>query len=191
MLPVMIVRFYMGWFEMLVIDLPADRGVVLVDFGVLRGRPARAVPAQLETIHPVPAGPDGGRRGADHHQHQGRFRGADRISDGVRAHRQVRRAEDNACELTVPPPQRMASLCRAGRGIRISGDRGLRDPVLQLPGDSVPAALRGRLLLGRRHHVVGRISGQAGLRARARTSLPVARKPPKHKLYSSGLSPAS
>ena len=38
MLPVMIVRFYMGWFQMMLLDSAVDYRVVLVGFGVLHGR---------------------------------------------------------------------------------------------------------------------------------------------------------
>ena len=68
MLPVMIVRYLHGLVRDAADRFAADRGVVLVDFGVLRGRAAGAVPEHLETVHVVPAGADGGGRGADHHQ---------------------------------------------------------------------------------------------------------------------------
>ncbi len=168
-LPVMIVRFYMGWFEMVVIDLPLIAAAFWSISAFYLVAQRELFPKSWKrSILFLPA-LAGGRRGADHHQYQGGHRGAGRISDRVCAHRQIWRAEDVAGESAVSPPQRMASLCGTGRGSRVPGDRGLRDPVLQLPGDSVPAAVRGRLLLGRGQHAVERISGQAGLRAPART----------------------
>ena len=57
----------------------ADRGVVLVDFGVLRRGASRAVPQDLEAGVSVSAGADGRGRRADHHQFARGVRGADRI----------------------------------------------------------------------------------------------------------------
>ena len=93
MLPVMIVRFYMGLFQMVMIDLPLimPRSFWSISaFYVVAQR--ELFPKSWKRSHPVSSGPDGGGRGADHHQHQGRHRGAGRISDRVRPHRQVRRA---------------------------------------------------------------------------------------------------
>ena len=43
LLPAMIVRFYQGWFQMLLIDLPLVSGVELLDFRLLHGGAARAL----------------------------------------------------------------------------------------------------------------------------------------------------
>jgi hypothetical protein len=44
--------------------------------------------------------------------------------------------------------------------VRFPGDYRLRDPVVQLPGDSVPAVVRRRLLLGRRTTFVEQYQGK-------------------------------
>ena len=92
----------------------ADRGVVLVDFAVLRGGAARAVPQELEAVDSDAAHADGGGRGADHHQHAGRAGSAVRRGDGFRADAQVRhrRAAGQPGRQEVPPPQRLAALRR-------------------------------------------------------------------------------
>ena len=80
--------------------------------------------------------------------------------------------------IAVPPPQRMAALRRTGRRHVLSGDGDLRDRVVQLPGDSVPAAVRRRILLGRLHDAVGRVSGQAANgSASASWPMPLKNKP--------------
>ena len=90
MLPVMIVRFYMGWFQMLLLDLPliiASFWSISV-FYVMAHR--ELYPEELEAGVPVPAGADGRGRRADDHQCASRARSAVRISDGFRAHAEVR-----------------------------------------------------------------------------------------------------
>ena len=76
MLPVMIVRFYMGWFQMLTIDLP----LIIASFWSISAFYVMAqhelYPEELEADAHAYAGPDGGRRGADDDQYQGRDRSA-------------------------------------------------------------------------------------------------------------------
>ena len=100
MLPVMIVRFYMGWFQMLLIDFPLIVASFwsISAFYVIAHR--ELFPEDLEAGVPVPARADGRRRGADHHQFARGDRGADRISDRFRAHAQVRhRRSSKKCAL--------------------------------------------------------------------------------------------
>ncbi len=68
MLPVMIVRFYMGWFQMLVIDTPliAASFWSISAFYVIAHR--ALFPKTWKRGIPVPARVDGCRRGADHRQ---------------------------------------------------------------------------------------------------------------------------
>ncbi len=65
MLPVMIVRFYMGVFQMVADRLPADCSVVLVYLCVLSVRAEGAVSENLVEIDRLPAHADGGRSGTD------------------------------------------------------------------------------------------------------------------------------
>ena len=101
----------------------ADHRVVLVDFGVLRGRPSRDFPEDLEAGVPVPAGADGGGRGAHHHQfaavlealfgYQTSFARTPKYAIGGT---QKVKLDEHA----VPAPQRLAALCGTGRGHVIS-----------------------------------------------------------------------
>ena len=154
MLPVMIVRFYMGWFEMLLIDLPliAASFWSISAFYVIAHR--ALFPEDLEAGVPVPAGADGGGRGADHHQFARRDRGADRISDRFCAHAQVR----DRRQTQKSAASRTSSTAAAAAGCRTRNSASARfswrwwssrSNRYNLPGDSVPAAVRRRILLGR------------------------------------------
>ncbi len=90
MLPVMIVRFYMGVWQMVFLDLPADHRLVLVDLRLLRDRLSRIAPEDLDTLFAAVADADGDWRRADHHQYPRRFRSALRRRNQLRPHSQVR-----------------------------------------------------------------------------------------------------
>ena len=91
----------------------ADRGVVLVDFAVLRDRAAGAVSQELEALDPDAADADGGGRGADDHQYARGAGSAVRRADRLRAHAEVRhrRPADEPGSEEVPAPQRLAAVC--------------------------------------------------------------------------------
>ncbi len=84
MLPVMIVRFYMGVWQMVFIDLPLIVASFWSISAVLRDGAARAVSQELEALDPAAAHADGGGGGADDHQYARRagsaVRRADRLS---------------------------------------------------------------------------------------------------------------
>src|SRR5580704_37376 len=61
----------------------------------------------------------------------------------------------------------MAAVCRTCCRHLLFDDGCVCDRVLQLSGDPLPDAVRRRLLLGRLHHPVGRVSGQTGMAASA------------------------
>ena len=94
MLPVMIVRFYMGVWQMVLLDLP----LIIASFWSIS---AFYVMAQRE-LHPknwkrsilAAAHADGGRRGADGDQYARRAGGAVRRSERLRPHPEVRHEGD-------------------------------------------------------------------------------------------------
>ena len=90
MLPVMIVRFYMGIWQMVFIDLPliAASFWSISLFYVVAQR--ELYPKNWKRSHPAAADADGGGRGADHHQHARGAGGAVRRGDRLRADAQVR-----------------------------------------------------------------------------------------------------
>src|SRR5260370_1338127 len=93
-----------------------DRRVVLVDLRVLSDGAAAALSEELEAGAGADAGPDGGGRRADGHQHQSRDRGAAGDSEQLRADSEVRRrrSQGEDRERAIPAPQRLAALRRAG-----------------------------------------------------------------------------
>ena len=119
MLPVMIVRFYMGWFQMVTIDLP----LIVASFWSISAFYLMAqheiFPEKLEARRAAAAGADGGGRGADAHQYEGGAGGAVRDREQFRAHAQVChwRSEGEAREHPIPAPQRLAAL--RGTGLRL------------------------------------------------------------------------
>ena len=86
MLPVMIVRFYMGVWQMVFIDLP----LIVASFWSISAfyvvAQRELYPEELEALDSAAAHADGGGRGADHHQHARRAGGAVRRADRLRAH---------------------------------------------------------------------------------------------------------
>ena len=152
MLPVMIVRFYMGWFEMVLIDLPliAASFWSISAFYVVAHRelfpktwkraflflPALMAAGVALTIINIAAV----------------IEALVGYQTGVRAHAQVRdrrRAKSAPC--------RTSSIAAAAAGCRMrswpSGRSSCAMVIfaiesLQLPGDSVPAAVRRRILTG-------------------------------------------
>ncbi len=161
MLPVMIVRFYMG--------PAADRRLVLVDLCVLRGGLPRVVSQALEALNMSAANAHGGGSSADHHQHTRRARGASWYSQRVCAHAQVRhrRSPREPGAQEVPAQERLAAVPRdRGRFVFLVYDQ-LRDRDLQLLRHSFPGAVHRGLLLGRFRDALPRAPEQAALAARA------------------------
>ena len=89
MLPVMIVRFYMGVWQMMLLDFPLDRGVILVALGVLSDRPARTPSENMETLDSAFAHADGGWSWPDVDQHARRARSSVRRAKRLRAHPEI------------------------------------------------------------------------------------------------------
>ena len=104
MLPVMIVRFYMGVWQMMFLDLPlivASFWSISLFYVVAQ---RELYPEELEAIDLHAADADGGGRGADDHQYARRAGSAVRRGDQLRAHAEIRhrRAPDEAGEQEVP-----------------------------------------------------------------------------------------
>ena len=91
LLPAMIIRFYQGWFQMLLHRLASVHGVDVFDFKLLPGLAARTVSAELAAGAVISAVPDGAGNRIDHHQHQGGDGGAHRQAERVCANAQVQR----------------------------------------------------------------------------------------------------
>ena len=151
MLPVMIVRFYMGVWEMVFLDLPliAASFWSISLFYVVAQR--ELYPEELEAVHLPAADADGGRRGADDHQHARRAGSAVRRRDQLRAHAEVRdrRASGEAGEQEVPAAQRLAALSGAGRSGRTSWGWWSSRSRPTTSSRFRSCAVRVRLLLGR------------------------------------------
>ena len=79
LLPAMIIRFYQGWFQMLLDRLPVVYRQHLFGLHLLSGQPERALSQELVQDLPLCSVPDGAGHGADHHQHQGGDGGALRL----------------------------------------------------------------------------------------------------------------
>ncbi len=172
MLPVMIVRFYMGWFQMLMIDLPliAASFWSISAFYVIAHRElfpktwkraflflpalmAAGVALTIINTRAVLEALIG---------YQTSFARTPKYAIGGTQKVKLENVQYRRRSGWLPYAELAA-------GHVLPGDGGLRDRILQLPGDSVPAAVRRRLFLGRLHHAVGRISGQARLAAPAGT----------------------
>ncbi len=150
MLPVMIVRFYMGVWEMVFIDLP----LIAASFWSIS---LFYVTAQKELY------PKHWKRsilmlpmlmaigvGADDHQYA-RGAGSDfRSADQLRSYAEVRhwRPAGKSRDQAVPAAQRLAALRGDPGGHVLPGDDRLRHRDVQLPGDSFPGVVRVRVLLG-------------------------------------------
>ena len=86
LLPAMIVRFYQGWLQMLLIDLAAVSRFELLDFRLLSDRPARALSQVLDAKNRLSAVCHGRGHWPFRSQRQGRARSAFRRAIRVRAH---------------------------------------------------------------------------------------------------------
>ena len=153
MLPVMIVRFYMGVWQMMFLDLPlivASFWSISLFYVVAQ---RELYPEELEAIDFHAADADGRGRGAHHHQYARRAGSAVRRGNEFCAHAEIRhrRAPDEAGEQAVPGAQRLAAVPGNRRGDILSGHGGLCDYHVQLPFDPVPGAVCFRILLGGLH----------------------------------------
>ena len=72
LMPAMIIRFYQGWFQMLLIDLPLFMASTFSSVVVLSGQAERAVSQDLVQDVSVSAVPDGAGHRAHRHQYQSR-----------------------------------------------------------------------------------------------------------------------
>ena len=166
MLPVMIVRFYIGWLDMLLVDAPL---IVcsfwsVVTFYLLAEH--ELYPENVEAGGADSAVPAGDGRGADYLQHERRDRGPAAQAVGFCAHAKVRPAgRGRAARSGLPPQERLAALRRDRHGHWFSGHRLLLYRRDEFPGAAVPADLRVRLLLGRFQHAVAGTEGPLALRA--------------------------
>ncbi len=91
LIPAMVCRFYQGWFQMLLIDLPLFTASTIFDCRVLRDEPAGAVSQDVDEDVSLVAVLDGAGHRPDRHQHQGGDGGAVRDQERVCAHAQVSR----------------------------------------------------------------------------------------------------
>ena len=93
MLPVMIVRFYMGWLQMVCIDMPLIIASFwsITAFYMLAHR--ELYPQDLETRDLLHSDADGGGSRADDQQYPSGIRGAVRRADGIRADAQSSRSK--------------------------------------------------------------------------------------------------
>ena len=123
MLPVMIVRFYMGWLADGVPRPAADRGVVLVDFAVLcASRSASCIPKTWKrSILMLPMLMAVGV-GLTIINTRAVLEALFGVRDRLRAHAQVRhrRPPDESGSEEVPPPQRLAAVRGDRRSARTS-----------------------------------------------------------------------
>ena len=179
MLPVMIVRFYMGVFQMLTIDLP----LIIASFWSIWAFYLMAQrelhPQELEARHRVDAGPDGRGYRADVDQHQGGDRSAARDQVGLCAHAQVcgRRPQGENSERELPAPQRLAALRGTGDGriLRLHGRRTRSRPGISWPFRSccclwwVIGGLDSRRSI---RNIRASCSGSASARWRSKKKLP-------------------
>ena len=86
LMPAMIIRFYQGWFQMLLIDVPLFMASTLFHLFVLSGFAKRAVSRPMVQDIFVSAFPHGPGNRPDDHQHQGGVGGDIRHQDRIQAH---------------------------------------------------------------------------------------------------------
>ena len=96
LIPAMICRFYQGWFQMLLIDLPLFTASTLLHRRLLRHEPARALSQNLEEDLLLSALSHGARHRPHRHQHQGGDGSAVRHQERLCAHAQVPRGARRA-----------------------------------------------------------------------------------------------
>ena len=159
LLPAMIVRFYQGWFQVLLIDLPAVPGFDLLDFVLLSLRPARVLSEDV-AAHVLLFAVRDGRR----HRPLGEKRRRGDRSDlrreiGIRAHAKIqsrsrRQAFRRLGEKEIPQERRLDALGRSRARNLFRRCRGLQHPKRELPHRPVPASVRLGLPL-HRHNVLG------------------------------------
>ena len=151
--PSMVIRYNMGWYEMLLIDVPLFFAATasVANFYIVSQR--ELYPRHLEGAAEVPAVPDVDRHRAVGQQHQGGHRGAARQEERVRPHAEVRRRAARHRRVAVeevPPDGRRPAAHRAGARPLLHLDGVLRAGQRHLRHGAVPDAVPGRLPLHRR-----------------------------------------
>ena len=163
MLPVMIVRFYMGWFQMVLIDFP----LIIASFWSIS---AFYLYAQKElypktwwkSIAFLPMLMAAGVALTVSNT-KAVLEAILGIQTSFRPNAEVRHRhrEDENPDDSLSPPQRLAPIYRDSHRLLFRLHGRFRDRHLQLPGDPISDAVCRRLLLGRLQHALSGISRQS------------------------------
>ena len=172
MFPSMVIRYNMGWYEMILIDVPLVLRRDLLGLQLLHGLPA-GDPSRLAVPHQVPSVPDVDRHRSLRQQHARRVRGD--VQQGERVHAYAEVPHRGRCRRVggqeVPPVGGRAAAHRAGARPVLHRHGVLRAREPDLRHGAVPRPLPDRI------PVYGAAVDRSAVRGQIRTSVTAGLEP--------------